>query len=147
MGLSRRFASGGVRIDGHGPVLPRRLINRLNGRDVSQPFHTVSLRVTLATDAVGKMVQLQNKFVHHFEILLEPSALDLAKEPALFFEGERGVQGSPSFVAVDLHERRGPGTVARRALADQASGMSEAEGDAVFDVAEAFGVVGPGMGR
>src|ERR1700687_308550 len=123
MGLSRRFASGGVRIDGNRPVFARRPINGLNRGYIEKPFHPVSLRVTLASDAVGKMVEFQNKLVHHFEFLLEPSALDLAKKPALLLKGERGVQGGPSFVAMDLHERSRPGTVAGGALADEGSGM------------------------
>src|SRR5580704_17263091 len=100
-----------------------------------------------APDAVGKMIDFQNELIDHFELLLKPSPLDLAKEPALFFKRERGVQRSPSFLAVNLDEGSRLGAVARSALANQTFGVRESERDAVFDFAEALGVVSPGMCR
>jgi len=101
----------------------------------------------LAPDAVGEMIDFQNELIDHFELLLKPSPLDLAKEPALFFKRERWVQRSPSFLAVNLDEGSRLGAVARSALANQTFGVRDSERDAVFDFAEALGVVSPGMCR
>src|ERR1035438_8301348 len=101
----------------------------------------------MAPDAVGKMIEFENELVHHFELLLEPFPLNFAKEPALLFERERGVQRRPSFVAVNLHEGSGLGAVARSALANQPFRMCETEGDAVLDFAEALSVVSPDVRR
>src|ERR1700736_2856353 len=139
--------SAEVRSDPHSAVFPRRLIDRLNRGQVSKPLHSVRLRLMPASDAVGEMVEFQNELIDHFELLLKPSPLDLAKEPPFFFKRKRGVQCGPSLFAVNLDKGSRLGAVARSSLANQTFGVCESKRDAVFDFAEALGVVSPGMRR
>src|SRR5271156_4153245 len=80
-----------VRFNGNGAVFTHRAVNGLHRGDVAQSLHAIRFRVAVATNAVREGIEFQNELVDHFELLLEPSALNLAKESAFLLEGECGV--------------------------------------------------------
>src|SRR5277367_4231377 len=85
-------------------VLPRRTVDGLNGRHVTQTFHSIGLRVVSLVNRFCECIEFKNKFVNHFEFLLEPSAPDLAKKTAFLFESEGRIQRCPAQATVDLHK-------------------------------------------
>src|SRR5579864_2760303 len=132
MPLSEEPAQSLAGLNRNRAVLSRRPVNGFNRGQVPQTFHSIGLRIPAPVNRLGEGVEFESKFIDHLELLLEPSALNLAKKTALLFKSKCGIQGGPTPVAMNLYERSGPRAVTGCPLANQAVGMRQAKGDAVF---------------
>src|SRR5712692_717053 len=142
-----RAPSRRTRLDRDRSIFTRGTVNGVDRGHVAPSFHAVRLRVAPLPDALRKGIELQSKFVYHFELLLEPPPLNLAEQPALFFESERRIQRRPAFVAVHLQEGGSCRAVTGSSQAYQAVGVNETKSDVILYLAEAFWVVCPGVRR
>src|ERR1700674_5466027 len=92
-------------LDRNRSVLPRRTVESLNRGHIPQTFHSIGFGVASPVNRFREGIQFQGKLIHHFELLLEPSASDLAKKTALLFKSKRRIQRCPTLITVHLHKR------------------------------------------